>query len=76
MRGVQGDVGMIISLQSVVKARIDNMEKDMEFSQYSPQIQSGQSGHTSHTTAENTKTRAFLLITPGFKVSHQKNHSV
>ena len=36
MRGVQGDVGMIIGLQSVVKARIDNMEKDMEFGQYSP----------------------------------------
>ena len=30
MRGVQGDVGMIIGLQSVVKVRIEKMEKDME----------------------------------------------
>ena len=28
--GVQGDVGIIIGLQSVVKARLENMEKDME----------------------------------------------
>ena len=29
MREVQGDVGMMIGLQSVVKARIEKMEKDM-----------------------------------------------